>query len=47
MVKHLSAVLETWARSLGREDPLEKEYVCVCVYTYVFMCVYTHVYLCV
>ena len=25
MVKHLPAVLETWVRSLGREDPLEKE----------------------
>ena len=24
-VKHLSAVLETGARSLGEEDPLEKE----------------------
>ena len=24
-VKHLSAMLETWVRSLGREDPLEKE----------------------
>ena len=24
-VKRLSAVLETWVRSLGREDPLEKE----------------------
>ena len=25
MVKNLSAVLETWVRSLGQEDPLEKE----------------------
>ena len=25
MVKHLSAMLETWVQSLGREDPLEKE----------------------
>ena len=25
MVKHLSAMLETRVRSLGREDPLEKE----------------------
>ena len=25
MVKHLPAVLETWVRSLGWEDPLEKE----------------------
>ena len=25
MVKRLPAVLETWVRSLGREDPLEKE----------------------
>ena len=25
MVLHLPAVRETWARSLGREDPLEKE----------------------
>ena len=24
-VKHLPAMLETWVRSLGREDPLEKE----------------------
>ena len=24
-VKHLSAMLETWVRSLGREYPLEKE----------------------
>ena len=24
-VKHLPTVRETWARSLGREDPLEKE----------------------
>ena len=24
-VKRLPAVLETWIRSLGREDPLEKE----------------------
>ena len=24
MVKRLSAVQETWVRSLGREDPLEK-----------------------
>ena len=25
MVKHLSAMPETWVQSLGREDPLEKE----------------------
>ena len=25
MVKNLPAVQETWVRSLGREDPLEKE----------------------
>ena len=25
MVKHLPAIWETWVRSLGREDPLEKE----------------------
>ena len=25
MVKHLSAMLETRVRSLGREDPLEKD----------------------
>ena len=25
MVKRLSAMLETWVRSLGREDPLETE----------------------
>ena len=25
MVKHLPAMWETWVRSLGREDPLEKE----------------------
>ena len=25
LVKHLPAVQETWVRSLGREDPLEKE----------------------
>ena len=25
MVKHLSTVQETWVRSLGQEDPLEKE----------------------
>ena len=25
MVKHLSAVQETWVRSLGQEDSLEKE----------------------
>ena len=25
MVKHLSTMQETWVRSLGREDPLEKE----------------------
>ena len=24
-VKHLTAMWETWVRSLGREDPLEKE----------------------
>ena len=24
-LKHLPAMRETWARSLGREDPLEKE----------------------
>ena len=24
-VKHLPAIWETWVRSLGREDPLEKE----------------------
>ena len=24
-VKHLPTVQETWARSLGQEDPLEKE----------------------
>ena len=24
-VKRLSAMLETWVRSLGRKDPLEKE----------------------
>ena len=25
MVKHLPTMRETWVRSLGREDPLEKE----------------------
>ena len=25
MVKHLPALWETWIRSLGQEDPLEKE----------------------
>ena len=25
MVKRLSAMQETWVKSLGREDPLEKE----------------------
>ena len=25
MVKHLSAMWETWVQSLGWEDPLEKE----------------------
>ena len=25
MVKHLPAVQETWVRSLGQEDPLEKD----------------------
>ena len=25
MVKHLPATWETWVRSLGQEDPLEKE----------------------
>ena len=25
MAKHLPIVRETWVRSLGREDPLEKE----------------------
>ena len=25
MVKHLSAMQETWVQSLSREDPLEKE----------------------
>ena len=25
MVKNLPAIQETWVRSLGREDPLEKE----------------------
>ena len=25
MVKNLSAMCETWVRSLGRENPLEKE----------------------
>ena len=25
MVKHLPIMCETWVRSLGREDPLEKE----------------------
>ena len=25
MVKNLPAVQETWARSLGQDDPLEKE----------------------
>ena len=25
MVKHLLAMQETWVRSLGREDPLEKD----------------------
>ena len=25
VVKHLSTMQETWVRSLGREDPLEKE----------------------
>ena len=24
-LKHLPTMLETWVRSLGREDPLEKE----------------------
>ena len=27
MVKHLPAMRETWVRSVGREDPLEKEMV--------------------
>ena len=27
MVKHLSAMQETWVQSLGWEDPLEKEMV--------------------
>ena len=27
MVKHLSTMWETWVRSLGPEDPLEKELV--------------------
>ena len=27
MVKHLSTMQETWVRSLGQEDPLEKEMV--------------------
>ena len=27
MVKHLPVMRETWVRSLGREDPLEKEMV--------------------
>ena len=26
MVKHLPAMRETWVRSLGQEDPLEKEW---------------------
>ena len=26
MVKHLSAMWETWDRSLGREDPLERKW---------------------
>ena len=25
IVKHLAAIWETWVRSLGQEDPLEKE----------------------
>ena len=25
LVKNLTAMLETWVRSLGQEDPLEKE----------------------
>ena len=25
MAKHLPAMLETWVRSMGQEDPLEKE----------------------
>ena len=25
MVKHLTAMRETWVQSLGQEDPLEKE----------------------
>ena len=25
MVKHLSAMQETWVQSLGQEDPVEKE----------------------
>ena len=25
MVKHLPTIWETWVRSVGREDPLEKE----------------------
>ena len=25
MLKNVSAVLETWVRSLGQEDPLEEE----------------------
>ena len=25
MVKHLTALRETWVQSLGQEDPLEKE----------------------
>ena len=25
MLKHLSAMWDTWVRSLGQEDPLEKE----------------------
>ena len=34
-LKHLPAIWETWVRSLGQEDPLEKE-ILLCLATMLF-----------
>ena len=42
-VKNLPVMRETWVRSLGWEDPLEKGIavcVCVCVYIYIYIYIY-------
>ena len=45
-LKRLPAMQETQVRSLGWEDPLEKE-ICVCIYGHVSICLCVCIYICV